>query len=328
MVTSAFAAQESESPRAQTVRIKLHGANKAAEILGEERLESKANYYIGNDPNHWYTNIPLYRKVRYTDAYPGVDMVCYGSGGQPEYDFIVSPGADPAQIMLDLEGIKELGLDAQGDIVLSVCSGQITMRKPRVYQMSAGGEKEIPCRYRIYGKQRIGFDIGPYDADKLLVIDPALTYGTYLDGTMTSYGRGIAVDSSGCVYVAGYTASTDFPVKGAYQATYAGSTDTFITKINAAGTDIIYSTYLGGTSTDGAYGIAVDSTGCAYVAATPNSTNFPVVNAFQPIKGGDVDAYVAKLSAAAPRSSIPHISGDRTRMRHMESRWIHPAAYM
>ena len=268
--------------------------------MGTDKLSGKVNYLIGNAPEKWHKNIPTYAKVRYREIYPGVDMVLYGNGGRFEYDFVIAPGADPGLIALGFEGIGDLKLDEKGNLELSAGSEQLTMHKPFVYQETAGATKEIEGSFVLKGKNQIGFQLGKYDESKPLVIDPVVTlnYSTYLGGDSWDYGYCIAVDGSGCVYMAGATNSTNFPVHDAYQAINAGEHDVFITKVNAAGNAIIYSTYLGGSDYDDGNGIAVDSSGCAYVTGYTSSTDFPLKNAFQSTFKGVSEVFITKLDAA------------------------------
>jgi len=305
------------------LRMKLVGANPKPETRGVEELPGKSNYFIGNDPSKWRTNVPNYAKVEYRDVYPGINLVHYGNQRQLEYDFVVSPGADPRQIKFEVEGANRIELDAAGDLVLHVAGGEVRQHKPIVYQTIAGVRREVAgmYRWRPAGRplpansvvsarhggpagetpavQQIGFEIGPYDPNHPLVVDPVLVYSTYLGGSGSDYGISIAVDSSGNTYVTGQTNSTSFPTISALQSVPGGGSDAFVSKLNAAGSALVYSTYLGGSGGDGGNGIAVDSSGNAYVTGSTASTSFPTVNPLQSVYGGgDSDAFVAKLNAA------------------------------
>src|SRR5437660_1389798 len=135
------------SPPSGLVEMKLVGANRTPEVSGLERSPSTANYFIGNDPKGWRTNVPTYAKVRYKDVYPGIDLVYYGNQGQLEYDFVVEPRADPRMIRLSLQGGGRLKLDAHGDLVL----GEVRFRRPRLYQEAGGRRHDIPGRYVLKG---------------------------------------------------------------------------------------------------------------------------------------------------------------------------------
>ena len=292
------------------VRLGLVGANPDPEMVGLEPLSGKVNYLTGKDPQRWRTGIPTYAKVRYRDVYPGVDVVYYGAQRQLEYDFVVAPGADPARIRLAVTGAEALNIDATGDLVLRTAGGALRLHKPLIYQETGGARKEIAGGYVLLGKDRVGFRVAAYDTETPLVIDPVLSYSTFLGGASivcdetgctnnnTDYGVGIAVDSAGNAYVTGFTFSSDFPTANALQPALRGTTSAFVAKLNPEGSALVYSTYLGGSNSDSGSGIAVDSAGNAYVTGTTSSPDFPTVNAFQPALRGTADAFVAKLNPA------------------------------
>jgi hypothetical protein len=283
------------------LRMKLRNANPAAKVTGLDELAGTSNYFIGNDPGKWRTGVPTYAKVKYEGIYSGIDLVYYGNQRQLEYDFIVAPGADPRRIQFDVRGAKRIRRDEHGDLVLKVGEGEIRWHKPVVYQEKNGARQEIAAGYAITAANRVGFEVASYDASRALYIDP-LIYSSYLGGSQTDYGEGIAVDSSGDAYVIGSTTSKNFPVTpGAFQTTYGGGYyDAFVTKINATGSALVYSTYLGGSGEDVGQSIAVDGAGNAYVTGYTASTNFPTTpGAFQTNFGGpetDSDAFVTKLN--------------------------------
>jgi hypothetical protein len=282
------------------VRMKLVGANAKpqAEALGE--LPGKANYFIGNNPKKWRTNVPVYANVRYREVYPGVDLVYYGNQRQLEHDFIVAPGADPRSITLNLAGAEKLFLDPQSALVLAVKDGELRLDKPHIYQEVEGVRREISGGYVLKNAHQVSFQIAEYDASKPLVIDPTLFYSTYLGGSSFDEGIGIAVDSGGDAYVTGVTQSINFPTTpGAFQSADPGlgNDHAFVTKLNSTGSALVYSTYLGGSSFDEGFGIAVDSGGNAYVTGFTESANFPTTpGAFQTGLPGFAHAFVTKLN--------------------------------
>jgi uncharacterized repeat protein (TIGR01451 family) len=294
---------EVEANRARktaVLRMQLLGANPHPRMVSLDELPGKSNYFIGNNSKAWHTNVPNYARVRYEAVYPGVDLVYYGNQRQLEYDFVVAPGSDPKAIRLGFEGAEKLSVDADGDLILRTRDGAIRLHKPIIYQKINEIKQTILGHYALKGKHQVGFHVANYDSSKPLVIDPVLSYSTYLGGTNNDQGLGIAVDSCGNAYVTGFTnSSLDFPTTtGALQTAFGGSRDAFVTKLNATGSALVYSTYLGGTDNDEGHGIAVDAPGNAYVTGFTESANFPVtpLTAFQPAKGAGVDAFVTKLN--------------------------------
>jgi hypothetical protein len=179
--------------------------------VGLEPLPGKVNYFLGKDPGQWRTGVPIYAKVRYAQVYPGVDLLYYGHQQQVEYDFALAPGADPKAITLLIEGVEALEVDGHGDLMLQTRAGPLRMPKPRIYQERDGVRQAIAGGYLLKGPQRVGFQVGSYDPARPLVIDPVLSYSTYLGGSDNDGGSGIAVDRAGSAYVIGTTRSTDFP---------------------------------------------------------------------------------------------------------------------
>src|SRR5947209_1276856 len=283
---------------AAVVRMNLIGASKSPRVEGLEESPGKANYFIGNDPKMWRTNVPMYAKVKVQGVYPGVDLVYYGNQRKLEYDFIVAPGADPGSITMVVEGAERPSLNGQGDLVLAIEDREVRFQKPVVYQEVDGVRREISGSYKLKSAHQVGFQVGAYDGSLPLIIDPALSYSTYLGGSGTDQGLGIAVDSGGYAYVTGFTISTNFPTTpGAFQTTSGGGFHAFVTKLNPTGSALVYSTYLGGSSNDQGRGIAVDPGGHAYATGATFSTNFPTTpGALQTTYGGGGDAFVTKLN--------------------------------
>ena len=215
-----------------------------------------------------------------------------------EYDFIVHPGADPNKISLAGEGIDGLEVDAEGNLLIKTALTDIKHLKPIIYQEIDGKRLTVDGSFTTT-QNRIGFDIKNYNKNYPLTIDPlTLSYSTYLGGTGYDYGYGIAVDSQGCAYVTGYTNSSNFPTANAYDSSFNSSYDVFVTKFTASGNALVYSTYLGGSGNDCGYGIAIDSSGCAYVTGYTASSNFPTANPYQGTKAGGDEVFVTKFSAA------------------------------
>jgi len=322
-MTDRFKPQGTHRTTNAVLQMQLVGANSNARVSGAEELPGKSNYFIGNDPKKWRTNIPTYAKVQIEDIYPGVDLVYYGNQGQLEYDFVVRPGADPNAIKLALASAPKgkgspdsrdsveassVKIDGNGDLVVQADGGEVRFHKPVVYQPASAesgrptAEKTLVAgRYTINDQKEVAFAIGEYDKTKPLVIDPVLAYSTYLGGSQQEQGYGVAVDSSGNAYVTGYTISKDFPISNAFQPTnhsaFLFGANAFVTKFNADGSALLYSTYLGGNATDFAFAIAVDGSGNAYVTGQTDSTDFPTVNPLQAAYAGAQDSFLTKLSA-------------------------------
>ncbi|MCP9496212.1 MAG: SBBP repeat-containing protein [Pyrinomonadaceae bacterium MAG19_C2-C3] len=273
-----------------TVRMKLVGSTDTARVSGLGELPGKVNYFIGGDASKWRTNISTYEKVRYESVYSGVDVIYYGNQRQLEYDFIVAPNADPRQIKLDFSGVDKIEITANGDLVIHVGDDRIKQHKSVVYQEENGTRREIESSYVITGERRVGFALGQYDSQKPLVIDPILSYSSYLGGSAAESGNSITVDASGHAYITGRTASPDFPTENPVQGVGSGN-DVFVTKLNPAGTALIFSTYIGGGINDEGNGIALDPNGNIYIAGSTGSFNFPTAGTpFQAAKAGVVSS--------------------------------------
>lgn len=291
---------DAKAPSA-VLRLGLEGANQTPEIIGQNRLAGKSNYFIGDKQNNWHTDVPTFGRVQYKDVYKGIDQIFYGNGRQLEYDFIVAPNADPKQIALKFDGADTINIANDGDLVLKFRESELRQQKPIVYQHVDDVKREVVANYTIENG-KVGFVIGEYDCSKPLVIDPILVYSTYLGGNGADAGHGITLDSEGSVYVTGSTASTDFPTLNPVQANLNGTrSDVFVTKINAAGNAIVYSTYIGGNVGDGGYGIDVDNAGNAYVTGTTGGTtdanDFPTTeNAFDRNFTAPDESFLFKLN--------------------------------
>jgi hypothetical protein len=291
--------------RQSTVRMRYLGANAAPDIDGADMQEGRANYLIGDDPSLWRTNVPLYGRVVYKDLYPGIDMVYSSHKRLLKSEFVVAPGADPSQIRIAYTGVESLRIDDQGGLILTTAEGDLREEAPEIYQEESDGRDQIEGAFRVAGNV-VTFSVGQYDRSRPLRIDPVLSYSTYLGGGGTDRAYAIAVDGAGAAYVTGYTDSTNFPVTaGVVRPTSGGGVDAFVTKLNAAGSAIVYSTYLGGNGDDRGFSIAVDASGNAYITGYTSSTNFPLSSPFQATLKGPRDAFVTKLN---PSGSAPIFS--------------------
>jgi len=303
--TNKFAAIENEGQQAGyqrlVLRLNFEGANTNPEVIATEQTDSRVNYFIGNDQSKWLTDIPTYKEIVYQDIYPNTDLRLYGKEGMLTYDFIVHPGGDVSDVRLSLEGVESLDLSGR-DLILSTALGELKQERLNIYQEDGVSRRNIEGNFRLLGDNSYGFAVAAYDRSADLVIDPALIYSTYLGGAGDDHGFGIALDVAGNAYLAGTTGSNPFPTTpGAFQTAYGGGTyDAYVAKLNAAGSALIYCTYLGGTGDDVTISIAVDAAGCAYVTGSTDSNPFPTTpGAFQTAFGGGADdAFITKLNAA------------------------------
>ncbi len=293
----------------RTLHFEFLGADSRAAVSGAGELTGKVNYLLGNDPAQWRSGVSLFTQVRVGEIYPGVDLVYYGNQQRLEYDFVVAPKTDPRAISLHVTGADNIRVDAQGDLVFTLGRDEIRQPKPLIYQTVAGMRKEIPGGYRLTDKQTFAFQIGDYDCELPLVIDPVLSYSTFFGGTGNDIGWDIALDTNGFVYVAGETMSAGLATPGAFQTTNRLGTqfggDAFIAKLDNLGTTLSYLTYLGGKGDDAALGLAVDGAGSAFVTGFTSSTNFPLASALRTNLSGTkdptfgvypLDAFVTELN--------------------------------
>ncbi|HEY0703679.1 MAG TPA: SBBP repeat-containing protein [Candidatus Acidoferrales bacterium] len=268
----------------------MRNANRHPHILGTEKLPGTTNYFIGRDPAQWKSNVANYAKVKYESVYPGIDLVYYGNDRNLEYDFLVQPAAHPSDIRIALTGdggAQNAKIDAYGDVTIALHDGDLRFHRPLAYQRGSNGEKLlVESRYVLdktggrspKAERELALEVGHYDRSKPLIIDPVLTFSTFLGGTSVDIASCVALDSAGNIYLVGHTLSADFPTVDPLQGTlHSNEGDVFVTKINSGGSAIIYSTYLGGVAPDGqsASAVAVDASGNAYVVGEgPN--DFPV----------------------------------------------------
>lgn len=261
---------------------------KASRLEGMSKEEGKFHYFRGNDPKRHITHVDTYRGVAYRELWPGIDAVIQGSGGKLKFDWLLNPGARVEDIQLVCDGSDEIKIDEEGNLLLITPYGTLMDQKPIAYQEVDGVRKELGCRYVVKsgleGRNQIGFEMTEaYDRELPLVIDPVILYSTYLGGTETEEGLDIVVDDFEQAYVTGITTSANFPVTpGAFQTTFQGTADFFVSKIDASGTSLIYSTFIGGSASDTGRSIAIDFAGNAYITGTTFSSDYPTTpGAFQ-----------------------------------------------
>jgi hypothetical protein len=301
---------ERTAAETKSVRFRLVGADPLARMTGFDRLPGNVNYFLGADPLAWRSAIPTFQKVKVQQAYPDVDVVYYASGQQLEYDFHLASGADPEVIRLQIDGADQVQLDATGNLIVEAGGERIHQHRPVAYQLDGGLRREVEVTYRLTGERTFGFVLGDYDPELPLVIDPVLSYSTYLGGSKQETAWDLALDSAGNVYVAGESLSTQLATTpGAFQTNYGGGTtvggDIFVAKLDPAGSNLVYLTYIGGKGDDAALSVALDGGGNAYLTGFTDSTNFPLASAIITNLSGKgepyfglfpFDAFITKLS--------------------------------
>ena len=300
------------------VTLEFAGSKPSHGVPGS-KLPGKANYFRGNNPQKWQIGLATYERFTYSDVYPGIDVIYYGNQQQLEFDLVVKAGVDPRAIRMRIGGGGKLSLDGSGAVKITERDGaSLAIALPKIYQEIDGTKKSIAGHYAIRGGDEVVFNLEHYDRSLPLVIDPTIVYSTLLGGgTGGSVGSAIAVDFSGNILIAGSTSAADFPTVNAAQGGLnLTQPQGFVSKLNAAGTALIYSTYLGGSLTDfssngynpaggGDYfqGIAADGNGAAWVTGETNSSDFALVRPVQATYGGQGDAVVVKLDSAGALQS-------------------------
>lgn len=276
------------------VRMTLAGANGAATASAMGSRAGTSRYVRRSG----ILDAPSYAGVAFGSVYPGIDLAYYGKGRSIEHDFVVRPGADPRRIAMDITGATGVSV-SDGNLVLKSAAGVLTWNRPYAYQVVNGRRVGVPAAYSVArksdGSARVAFDVARYDTGRTLVIDPVLAFSTFQGGTDEDDAWGVSVDNSGNSVIAGQTFSADYPASGSP----SGTSDAFITKLNAAGTAQIWSMYVGGNGDDAAYGVAVDAVGDVYVGGATSSANFPTTGgSAQPLAAGGVDGFAMKVSSA------------------------------
>ncbi|MGA7929148.1 MAG: SBBP repeat-containing protein [Candidatus Sulfotelmatobacter sp.] len=299
------------------VHMQLVGGNSLAKVSASGQLPGKSNYFLGNDPSQWHTDVAHYARVSYQDVYPGVNLAFHGVQRQLEFDFVVAPGANPAPIGFHFTGAQGMKTDDSGNLVISSAAGDVLLHKPVAYQEQNGARQPVDARFALKANNQVSFELGKYDHSHELVIDPSVSYlySTYLGGSGKDEGYGIAFDSSNNAYVTGQTASSNFPTtSGAFQTALTGTANVFVTSIAADGSSLIYSTYVGGNGSDSGNAIAVDQTsGAAYVVGGTTSSDFPhTTGAFQTTLNGQGNAFVFELSPGGSLTYSTYLGGTGT----------------
>jgi len=316
---SSVGVSDVKSGTSRALRFAFDGA-RAARLEPLEMQQGVTNYYLGEDASKWRLGVKSYAKVREQGIYPGVDVVYYGDHRRLEFDFVVAPKADPASIALSFAGMDKLYKDASGDLVAEVNGQPIRFAKPYAYQRVAGVSKPVAVNYELADAGKVRLSVGDYDSSAELIIDPVVSYATYLGGSQGDVGNGIVVDGTGAAYVTGETCSSNFP--NAAANSFTPSCDAFVTKYNGAtnvalaGTAYVYTTIIGGTTpvaaTASGNSIALDGTNEAYITGITNFTNLPKVinyNGLNSYQGGDSDAFIVILNADGSLKQTSYLGG-------------------
>ena len=285
-----------ERPAGAVVTIAPAGVSGSPRPRGERRLAARSSTFIGDDPSRWRAGAPCFAAVRYPEVYPGIDLVYYGIRGGIEHDFVVAPGANPGRIKLAITGAAGVGIDDAGDLRIAATGGDLTLRRPTIYQEIAGARRPVDGGFVLDDAGLVGFCVGAYDRSASLVIDPTLAGVAYLGGSSSEWSSGIAVDHSGHIVVVGFTGSGDFPVKGALQPTKPGILSTFVARFDAAG-QLDWATFFGGTNITYGYGVAVAPDDTIWITGATASHDLPLKDPIQPQNNSSLyNAFLAHLS--------------------------------
>lgn len=298
----------------RSLSMKFVGANPKVKIEGLEPLQNRTSYFYGNDPGKWRTGVVNYGKVRYRNLWPGIDLVYYGNQKEHEFDFVLEPGADVSAIRFVLDHAGEFTVD--GDLVLKSNAGEIRLRRPVIYQDADGDRRMIEGRFTAYrrrGKVEVGFRLGDYDRARRLVIDPVITFASFLGSYYTDLAKAVKVDAQGYMYVAGTTSSYYFPTTpDAFQNQFISTggcsgpeppfnvpcSSAFVTKITPAGDALVFSTYLGANYFSYGESMAVDGQGQVYIVGWTDARNFPVTqNAWLRTRSGAITGFLTKFNS-------------------------------
>jgi hypothetical protein len=287
-----IALRRSSSAPPQLLTMRFIGADGAGRGVDAERAPGTVSYFNGSDPSQWRTDVPTFSRVRFNGIYPGVDVAYYGTDREIEYDLILAPGADPSAITMAFEGATALRVSADGGLAIEAGSDTLTLRPPVAHQDGPQGRTPVSSRYEIADATTARIIVGAYDATRTLVIDPILSYSALVGGQALDEASAVAIDASGNVYLAGTTASTNFP--GATGA--AGGLDVFVAKLDRRGTSVLFAAYVGGSALDEARAVAIDPEGNMYVGGLTTSDNFPTRVPRQAARAGDSDGFLFKIS--------------------------------
>ncbi len=287
---------------AMALKMRLVDANANAVGRGKSPLPGRVQYFIGADPSQWHEDVPTYSSVEYRGVYPGTDLLYYGDQDRMEFDFMLAPQADPAHIRMTFDGADKMRLNQDGDLLFESGQGDLALKKPVAYQVTGGTRKIIDAAFILENHHAVGFRLGAYDNSKPLVIDPVISYSTYVGSTGDDAAVAVALDSAGNRYITGTVGAADFTqVAAGVKAGGGGISDVFVIVVDPTGTSVLYSAFIGGPDEDVAHGIAIDGD-CTntfnlcnvYVTGETHSPAFPGLPTLDH-NIGTLDAFVFKL---------------------------------
>ena len=297
----------------------LDGASTTAKPAGEATLPGRTNYLLGNDPARWRTGVRQFSRVRVPAVYPGIDVVYYGNGNQLEHDYLLAANADSSLIRMRFQGATTVKDDSTGDLILRQTTStgspneMLRLLKPVAYQQAEDGPKTpVSVGYRPLADGNYGFTLGAYDHRQAVVIDPVIVYGSYFGGNSNDSIVDLKLASDGSLYLLLTTDSTNLKTVGATtgacvgkcgpannEAVVGSQPDMYLAKLDSTFQTLLFATYLGGSLSDQAYNLALDTDGSIYIAGGSQSTDFPIVNGYPggAPTGNSTAGTLTKLSA-------------------------------
>ncbi len=299
---------ESPAFAAYRVDLRFDGCTPGRTTLTQPRSAVQHHYLPGAAGT--VEDAPAFGGVTFEDLYPGIDLACRLQDDGLKYEFILRPGADIARIAMRMDGAGDARLQDDGSLLFRHLAGSLRDAVPFVYQFAEGGAREVlQSRWRIAGGA-LGFEVEGHDPSRPLIIDPYLQWSTFLGGSLSDYGRDVAIDREGIIYVCGYSASTDFPVSpGALQSQPKGSFEVFVTAFSRERRQL-WSTYFGGSASEENPQIALSGAGEPYIAGSTSSTDLPVTqDALQPRNGGRYDIFLLALDRQGRRRWATYFGG-------------------
>ena len=294
-------APQIDAPQPDLVRMRFLGADPQVDIAHGADTPARVNYLLGNDPAQWRTALPTYSHITYNGLYHGIDLRYEGNSASLKGTYTLSAGTDPTVIRWRYDTAQSLSIDAEGNLHVTLKSkignpkSEITERAPVAWQEIGGERRMVAARYILHSDNSIGFGVDSYDPAYPLTIDPVVVYYNHFGGSNNDFAHRVVLDSAGNAYVLGWTTSSDFPLVNPFQPTLHGINDVYVSKWSADGSTLLYSTYLGGSSQERGFGIAIDSANNVYLTGRTDSDDFPTRNAYQPDSPG---AFVTKLNAS------------------------------